>query len=65
MSKARPKLSIIYKIATFDGKAKCYINCNPQQRWEYSVKENKVTLDRKGVTLVIPKEDFYKDWEGG
>ncbi|MGN0352403.1 MAG: hypothetical protein ACI4ES_12190 [Roseburia sp.] len=63
MSKARVKSCIIYRIATFDGQAECYIDCYPQQRFEYRVNGDRVTLDRKGISLVIPKEDFDKHWK--
>ena len=63
MNKARPKSFVIYSIKTFSGDAECWISCYPQQRWEYEVKENKVTLRRKGITLIIPKVDFEKRWK--
>jgi hypothetical protein len=63
MNKARPKSFIMYHITTFDGQAECYISCYPQQRWEYRIKENKVTLSRKGISLSIPKDDFDEYWK--
>ena len=63
MSKARAKTVCVYTIKTFLGDAECWISCYPQQRWEYEIKGDKVTLDRKGITLIIPKEDFEKYWK--
>ena len=63
MNKARPKSFVIYSIKTFSGDAECWISCYPQQRWEYEVKENKVTLRRKGIALIIPKVDFEEHWK--
>ena len=63
MNRARPKTFIIYTIKTFSGDAECWISCFPQQKWEYEVKNNKVTLRRKGIALTIPKDDFEKHWK--
>ena len=53
----------MYRIATFDGKAKCLIDCFPQQKWKCGISDKTVTLERKGTTLMIPKEDFEKHWK--
>jgi len=63
VNKARPKSFVIYTLKTFLGNAECWISCYPQQKWEYEVKENKVTLSRKGISLTIPKADFEKQWK--
>lgn len=70
MSKARTNTYIMYRITSSCGMAQCYINCYPQQRWEYKVEfkadgklTGKVILSRKGMTLVIPKDDFEKHWK--
>ena len=53
----------MYTIATFDGKAKCLIDCHPQQIWQCEIIDKTVALARKGMTLMIPKEDFEKYWK--
>lgn len=63
MSKARPKSFVMYRIATFDRQAECYISCYPQQKWECYIDGNKVTLSKKGISFSIPKEDFEKQWK--
>ena len=63
MNKARVKTVCVYNIKTFTGKAECWLSCYPQQKWEYEVKGDKVWLDRKGITLIIPKEEFEKHWK--
>ena len=63
MAKARPKTYIMYRIATFDGRAQCYIHCYPQQKWHYSFNGNKAELTYKNIDLCIPKEDFEKHWK--
>lgn len=63
MFKTRPKMFVMYRIATFDNKAECYIYCHPQQRWVAKFKsDNKVELSRKNITFIIPKEDFENRW---
>ena len=62
MSKVRPKTFCMYNIKTFLRDAECWISCSPQQRWECEIKGDKVTLERKGISLTIPKEDFDKHW---
>ena len=61
--KARPKSFIMYTIKTFLGDAECWISCYPQQKWECEIKGDKVTLDRKSISLIIPKADFDKHWK--
>lgn len=65
MKKVKPKMFVIYRISTFDGKAECYIYCYPQQIWTAELKadKNKVTLSRKNVSFTIPKEDFESRWK--
>lgn len=63
MNKARPRIFVMYNIKTFFGDAEVWISCYPQQKWEYSVTHNKVTLTRKGISLTIPREDFEKRWK--
>lgn len=63
MIKVRPKTMCIYTLKTFLNDAECWICCYPQQKWECEIKGDKVVLDRKGVTLTIPKEDFEKHWK--
>ena len=63
MSKARPKTVCVYTIKTFLRDAECWISCYPQQKWEYEVKGDKVILDRKSITLIIPKADFENSWK--
>ena len=63
MSKARPKTVCVYTLKTFLGNAECWISCYPQQKWGCEIKRDKVTLDRKGITLTIPKADFEKYWK--
>ena len=63
MSKARPNTYCVYTLKTFLGDAECWISCYPQQKWECEIKGDKVTLDRKGITLIIPKADFEKHWK--
>lgn len=62
---ARPKTYLMYQIATFSKDATCYINCYPQQKWEYSftARGDKVRLERNNVTLIIPTDDFMKHWK--
>lgn len=60
--KARPKAYCIYTLKTFDG-AECWISCYPQQKWECEIKENKVVLSKKGLTLIILKTDFERQWK--
>ena len=62
MGKVRVKTFLIYTLKTFLGDAECWISCYPQQKWEYRVKGDKVTLDRKNISLTIPKTDFEKHW---
>ena len=63
MNKARPKTYFIYTLKTFLGDAECWISCYPQQKWEYEIKADKVTLRRKGIALTIPKADFEEHWK--
>lgn len=63
MGKSRTKTFVIYTLKTFLGDAECWISCYPQQKWEYNIKGDKVTVDRKGVSLTIPKDDFEKRWK--
>lgn len=66
MHKARPRTFVTYRIATFDGKAECYINCYPQQKWEcvrFSNDKKGIVLSWKNISLTIPKEDFEKHWK--
>lgn len=53
----------MYKFNCFDGSA-AYINCYPQQKWEVvlSDKNGMVLLDRKGISIEIPKAEFEKNW---
>lgn len=61
--KARPKSYVTYTIKTFIRDAECWISCYPQQKWGCEIKGDKVTLDRKGVSLTIPKGDFDNHWK--
>jgi len=69
MKKARPKTYVmysIYRIATFDKSAECYIHCYPQQRWDFEqapFNVNSVQLSYKNIIIIIPKEDFEKKWK--
>ena len=63
MSKARPKSYTMITISAFTGEAKCFIHCYPQQKWDYSIKGDKVQLIYKNLDLMIPKEDFEKYWK--
>lgn len=63
MNQARPKSFVMYTLKTFLGNAECWISCYPQQKWEYGIKGDKVTLNRKGISLTIPKTDFEKHWK--
>jgi len=63
MSKARTKTFCIYTLRTFLGEAECWITCYPQQKWEYEIKGEKVELNRKGISLIIPKNEFEKHWK--
>lgn len=63
MNKVRPKTVCMYSLKGLLGEAICFIHCYPQQKWEYRVKGNKVTLERKGISLTIPKADFDKYWK--
>lgn len=63
MSKARPKKYFMLTISNFTGNAKVYIHCYPQQKWEYSIEDNKAHLFYKTMSLCIPKEDFEKYWK--
>lgn len=60
--RARVKSHVLYRISSFLGDAKVYIDCWPQQRWEYSTEKGLVRLERKGLVLYLPKEDFEKRW---
>lgn len=63
MAKARPKTFVTYTVATFTGDAEVWINCFPQQIWEYRERNGKVTVSRKNISLTIPKEEFEKHWK--
>lgn len=63
MKKAKPNRYIMYRIATFDERAKVLIDCFPQQIWRCGISDKTVTLERKGTTLMIPKEDFEEHWK--
>lgn len=66
MGKARPKTYVMCRIATFDSKGECYIHCYPQQKWKYKqapFNVNSVQLSYKNITMIIPKEDFEKQWK--
>lgn len=63
MGKARVKSYVMYMIQTFDGQAKCQINCYPQQKWDYCIGSDEVILERNGIKLWIPKEDFEQRWK--
>lgn len=60
--KARPKTYCIYTLKTLNG-AECWISCYPQQKWECEIKKNEVVLNKKGLTLIIPKTDFERQWK--
>lgn len=62
--KVRPSEYVMYRIASLFGEAECYIHCFPQQRWSAKEKDSEhVELSRKHLTMVIPKEDFEKQWK--
>lgn len=63
MRYAKIKHYTLYRIATFNEKAVCYIDCYPQQKWEYYVRDDGVLLKRKGISLILPKEDFEERWK--
>lgn len=63
MGKARPKTFCIYTLKTFLDDAECWIYCYPQQKWEYREHGDRVTVDRKCISLTIPKTDFEKHWK--
>lgn len=57
--KARPATTVIYNFADW----KCVISCYPQQRWAMTDKGNTVKLERKNITMELPKDDFEKYWK--
>lgn len=62
--KAKPKKYVMYTIKSFSGEAECYIHCHPQQTWEINKKDkNHTELSRKNLTIVIPTDDFEKQWK--
>lgn len=64
--KARPKTYVMYRIATFDGKAECYIHCHPQQKWDcvgFSEDKKGIELSRNNISMVLPREDFEEHWK--
>lgn len=63
MKKARTNTYSTYRIATFDGKAECYISCHPQQRWNFADDGEAVILRRANIRLIIPKNDFERNWK--
>lgn len=62
--KVRPKAYVMYRIAALLGNAECYIHCYPQQKWKANVRNDKrVELSRNNIDLIIPKEDFDRQWK--
>ena len=59
---ARPRDYLLYRMATPGEKAKCYIHCFPQQRWLCTFSDQGVILENQGVTIIIPRTDFDKEW---
>lgn len=63
---ARPRTYLMYSTKSFDGRASCYIQCHPQQRWEVVGRpegRTNVELPHKNVTIVIQREDFEEHWK--
>ena len=59
---ARPRDYLLYRMATPGEKAKCYIHCFPQQRWETTFDDREVILEHQGITIIIPRAEFEKTW---
>ena len=61
--KARPKEAATYTVQTFSGDAEVWINCFPQQIWDYLEDRGKVILSRKNMSMSLPKEEIEKHWK--
>lgn len=58
--KARPRSVVMYM---FGGTLyPCYINCYPQQKWDYVYKGDKVELRYKNMAITITTDDFKGHW---
>ena len=60
--KCRPKSATVFSFTVIG--ARCYYGGVPQQKWECQKNnDNTVTVEHKGFTMIIPKEEFNNNFK--
>jgi hypothetical protein len=54
--RCRPRSGTVFSFHTFE--ARCLIGACPQQKWDYKINDNTVTVSHKDIDMEISKKEF-------